>query len=214
VHWTANAVDSEGHITQQTAGNDLITNRSFDITTGRLNSVVTATGNAVQNLAYTYDRLGNPLSRSDANTSLSETFTYDGLNGLSSATVNLTPTPLAKTFSHDSVGNMLSKSGVGNYSDALPRSPLPHAVTAVSGDAISTAFSYDPDGNQTSGLGRTISYTSHSKPASITLGARTISFLDDADHHRFKQVTPEGATRFISAFGMLAELSNPGARTR
>src|SRR4051812_27336585 len=29
---------------------------------------------AVQNFAYTYDLLGNPLSRSDANTSMSETF--------------------------------------------------------------------------------------------------------------------------------------------
>ena len=64
----------------------------------------------MQNLSYTYDRLGNPLSRSDANTSLSETFAYDGLNRLISATVNLTPTPLAKTFTYDSVGNMLSKS--------------------------------------------------------------------------------------------------------
>ena len=61
-----------GNITQQTAGNGLVTTRSFDITTGRLTNVVTGTGNAVQNLSYTYDQLGNPLSRSDANTSLSE----------------------------------------------------------------------------------------------------------------------------------------------
>ena len=84
-------------------------------------------------------------------------------------------------------------------------------MTAVSGGLISTTFTYDPNGNQTSGLGRTISYSSYNKPASITLDARTISFLDDADHQRFKQVTPEGATLYISAFGVLAELSSPGA---
>src|SRR5206468_4323974 len=83
---------------------------------------------------------------------------------------------------------------------------LPHAVTAVSG-AISTSFTYDANGNQTSGLGRRISYTSYNKPSSITQGARTISFLDDTDHQRFKQVTPEGATLYISAFGVLAELT-------
>jgi YD repeat-containing protein len=209
VHWTANAMDAEGHLTQQTAGNGLATVNSFDITTGRLTNVVTGAGNAVQNLAYTYDRLGNPLSRSDANTSMSETFTYDGLNRLTSATVNLTPTPLAKTFSYDSVGNIRSKSDLGNYSYAPPGQPLPHAATAVSGGAISTTFAYDPNGNQTSGLGRSISYTSYNMPASITQGARTISFLDDTDHQRFKQVTPEGATLYIAAFGVLAELSSP-----
>ena len=211
VHWTANAMDAVGHLTQQTAGNGLVTVRSFDIATERLNSVVTGSGNAVQNLSYTYDRLGNPLSRTDANTSLSESFAYDGLNRLVSSTVNLSPTPLAKSFSYDSVGNMLTKSDLGNYSYAPPGSPLPHAVTAVSGGSISTTFAYDPNGNQTSGLGRTISYTSYNKPASIAQGARTISFLDDADHQRFKQLTPEGATLYISAFGVLAELSSPGA---
>ena len=106
---------------------------------------------------------------------------------------------------------MLLKSDVGNYSYAPPGSPLPHAVTAVSGGSISTTFAYDANGNQTSGLGRTISFTSYNKPASITLGARTISFLDDTEHQRFKQVTPEGATLYIAAFGVLAELQSPGA---
>ena len=131
-----------------------------DITTGRLTNVGTGTGNAVQNLSYTYDQLGNPLSRSDANTGLSETFTYDAINRLTATTVNLSPTPLSKTFSYDAIGNLLSKSDVGNYSYAPPGSPLPHAVTAVSGGSISTTFSYDPNGNQTSGLGRTVSYSS------------------------------------------------------
>jgi hypothetical protein len=43
--------------------------------------------------------LGNPLSRSDANTNMSETFAYDGLNRLTSATVSAIPTPRAKPSS-------------------------------------------------------------------------------------------------------------------
>ena len=82
---------------------------------------------------------------------------------------------------------------------------------SVSGGSISATFSYDANGNQTAGLGRSIVYTSYNKPASITQGTRTISFLDDTDHQRFKQVTPEGSTLYISAFGVLTELSNPGA---
>lgn len=210
VHWTANAMDAEQHLTQQTAGNGLVTTRSFDAATGRLTAIGTGAGSAVQNLAYTYDRLGNPLSRSDGNTNLAESFSYDALNRLTSATVSLSPTPLAKTFTYDAVGNLTSKSDVGSYSYAPPGSPLPHAVMSVSGGTISTTFTYDPNGNQTGGLNRTIAYTSYNKPASITQGARTISFLDDVDHQRFKQVTPEGTTLYIAGFGVLAELSGPG----
>jgi YD repeat-containing protein len=109
----------------------------------------------VQNLGYTYDRLGNPLSRSDANTNLSETFTYDTLNRLVSSTVNLTPTPLAKTFSYSAIGNMLTKSDVGTYNYPTAGQALPHAVSSVTNGLISTTFTYDLNGNQTSGLNRT-----------------------------------------------------------
>ena len=142
---------------------------------------------------------------------MSESFVYDGLNRLTSAIVNLSPTPLTKTFSYSPIGNMLSKSDVGTYGYPAAGAPLPHAVMNVSGGSISSTFTYDATGNQTSGLGRSIVYTSYNKPASITQGTRTVSFLDDTEHQRFKQVTPEGSTLYIAAFGALAELQNPGA---
>ena len=77
-------MDAESHLTQQTAGNGLVTVGSFNATTGRLTNVSTGSGNAVQSQSYTYDLLGNPLSRSDANTHLSESFTYDALSRLTS----------------------------------------------------------------------------------------------------------------------------------
>ena len=95
-YWTANVVDAEQRLTQQTAGNGLVTTDSFDALTGRLTATATGSGGAVQNLGFTYDKGGNPLSRSDANTGLSETFTYDALKRLTSSTVNLTPTPLVE----------------------------------------------------------------------------------------------------------------------
>ena len=212
-YWTASAMDAEGHITQQTAGNGLVTTRAFSLTTGRLNSIATGSGGAVQNFAYSYDLLGNPLSRSDANTGLSETLAYDGLNRLTSSTVNLSPA-LVKTFDYSPIGNILSKSDVGTYAYPAAGSPQPHAVMSISGGAISTSFAYDANGNQTSGLGRSIVFTSYNKPASITQGARTISFLDDTDHQRFAQITPEGTTLYISAFGVMEEVQNPGTMSQ
>ena len=51
----------------------------------------------------------------------------------------------------------------------------------------STTFAYDLDGNQTAGLGRSISYTSYNKPSSITQGSSTLFFSHDPNHARFKQ---------------------------
>ncbi len=144
---------------------------------------------------------------------LTETLAYDALNRLTSATVNLSPA-LVKTFAYSPIGNLLSKSDVGTYAYPAAGSPQPHAVMSISGGAISTSFAYDANGNQTSGLGRSIVFTSYNKPASITQGTRTISFLDDTEHQRFAQITPEGTTLYISAFGVMEEVQNPGTMSQ
>jgi hypothetical protein len=109
-------------------------------------------------------------------------------------------------LSYDPIGNLLSKSDVGNYAYPLAGAALPHAVQSISGGTISTSFTYDPNGNQTSGLGRSISHTSYNKPSSITQGSSTPFFSDDVDHQRFKQVSPEGTTLYFTAFGVHTEL--------
>ena len=106
----------------------------------------------MENFSYTYDVLGNVLTRADANESLTETFTYDPLNRVTSATVTQSTAQVPmKTFLYDAIGNLLAKSDVGNYADPLAGSALPHAVTSISGGNISTTFTYDPNGNQTQG---------------------------------------------------------------
>jgi RHS repeat-associated protein len=205
VYWTANARDAELRLTQQTAGNGVVTSQSFDAQTGRLTAILAGTGNIVENFSYTYDVLGNVLTRADANENLTETFAYDALNRMTSATVSQNIAPV-KSFAYDAIGNLLSKSDVGAYTYPLAGSALPHAVTSITGGNINTTFTYDPNGNQISGLGRSISYTSYNKPSSITQGSGTLSFSHDIDHQRFKQVAPEGITLYFDAFGVHAEL--------
>ncbi len=132
VHWTLNALDAEQHITQQTAGNGVVTTRSFDAATGRLVLVQAGGSNSVQNHAYTYNLLGNPLSRTDANTGLSESFTYDALNRLTSATLS-TSVATTKTFAYSAIGNLISKSDVGTYSYPSPGQPrrMPSPASAA-----------------------------------------------------------------------------------
>jgi len=159
----------------------------------------------VENFSYTYDVLGKLLTRADASENLTETFEYDALNRVTKATVSQNIAPV-KTFAYDAIGNLLSKSDVGAYTYPLTGSALPHAVTSISGGNINTTFTYDPNGNQISGLGRSISCTSYNKPSSITQGTGTLFFSHDVDHQRFKQVSPEGITCYFDAFGVHAEL--------
>jgi RHS repeat-associated protein len=83
-------------------------------------------------------------------------------------------------------------------------------VTSISGSTLNTTFTYDPNGNQTGGLGRTMSWTASNRPASITQGTNTISFGYDVDHQRFMQVAPDGTTLYINAFGVSTELFGAG----
>jgi hypothetical protein len=159
----------------------------------------------VQNFTYTYDLLAKLLSRADANTGLSETFGYDSLNRLTSATVALSPAPLVKTFTYNAIGNITSKSDVGTYSYPAAGQPRPHAVTAISGGSINTTFTYDAKGNMTAGNGLTVAYTSYDKPSSITRGSNTLTFAHDPEHQRFKQVGPGGTTLYLTGSGVLAE---------
>ena len=70
VYWTANAKDADNHLTQQTLGNGLVTNHAFSAQSGRLSGIQTGSGNAIQNLAYLYDAIGNVSRRQDVNQSL------------------------------------------------------------------------------------------------------------------------------------------------
>ncbi len=207
-YWTANARDAELRLTQQTAGNGVATTQNFDPVTDRLTSIVAGNGNAVESFSYAYDAIGNVFTRADANENLTETFTYDALNRLISATVSASIAP-QKLFSYDPIGNLLSKSDVGTYTYPLAGAALPHAVSAVAG-TINSTFTYDPNGNQTAGLGRSISYTSYNKPSAITQGSSTLRFFHDMDHQRIYQQAPEGNTLYFDAFGVHAELFTSG----
>jgi hypothetical protein len=93
------------------------------------------------------------LSRSDPNHGASESFTYDNLNRLTTATAGI---DLAKSFSYNAIGNILTKSDVGTYSYPAPGRPRPHAVSSISGSVINTTFTYDGNGNQDTGNGLTL----------------------------------------------------------
>jgi YD repeat-containing protein len=153
-------------------GATVATTQSYDPATGRLTAIQAGNGNAVQNLAYSWDALGNLACRIDyLQTSLYESFTYDA------------------------IGNITAKSDTGSYSYPASgaASGRPHAVASVAG-TLNATYSYDANGNLLSGAGPVLTWTSFNKPASIASGGVTLSFSHGPEHDRFKEISPRGTT--------------------
>ena len=205
---TANARDAFLHLTQQTAGNGVVTSQSFDPLTGRLTGTSATSAGGLQsdiaNLGYTYDVLGNLTQRADGNQGVTESLVYDQLNRLTQASLNIDG-GLSKSFAYDAIGNLLSKSDVGTYTYPAAGGALPHAVQSIAGATINTSFTYDANGNQLTGNNNSFTWTSFNMPASITQGTSTLAFSYDPEHGRLTQTAPEGTTLYLSGLGMLVE---------
>ncbi len=148
VFWEATTMDAYGQILDETLGNGLKTIRGIEPRTGFLNSISSGPVSnltALQNLEYAWDGAGNLTGRQDLNQSLVETFEYDDLHRLTRSRLDGVE---KLALAYDGNGNILTQSGVGNYS----YNPLkPHAVSAISVAGGGTQnFSYDANGNMTS----------------------------------------------------------------
>jgi len=104
-------------------------------------------------------------------------------------------------------GNLLSKSDVGAYTYPLAGSALPHAVTSISAGLINTTFTYDPSFDRLRrqpDLRPRPQHQLHLLQQAVVDHPRdghTLFFSHEVDHQRFKQVSPEGTTRYFDAFG-------------
>jgi RHS repeat-associated protein len=179
--WTAGSRNALGQVTEEPLGSGLKTTNSFDDATGRLLGIVTNNGASAQSLTYTYDTLGNLLSRRDNLKNLTESFTYDTLNRLTAVSG-----PQPKTFAYNSIGNITSKTGIGSYTYGGLK---PHAVTAAGG----VSYTYDANGNITGdSSGRSISFDGFNRPVGVAKTGASGSFVYDAADLLVKQVLTKG----------------------
>ena len=158
VYQSINAMDAYGNVTQMTLGNGVQAFASYNSNNGRLTNLRASKGGIeLQDVDYLFDLLGNLKQRHDSTGSanLREDFTYDNLNRLKTVKLAINGASSIQTLAlnYDSSGNITYKSDVGNYS--YGNNAGPHAVTSAGG----ISYSYDSNGNQTSGDGRNIDYT-------------------------------------------------------
>ena len=195
IYWQAKTVDQFGNITKEDLGYGaakITTTRAYKQNSGRIQHI----DSIVQDLQYTFDSLGNLTQRKDHDQSgLTEDFTYDNLNRLIKADV-LTAGHIDLTY--DDLGNILTKSDVesgATYNYAAGNAG-PHAVTSVG----SKTYTYDNNGNQLTGDGKTITWSSYNKPTQIQKGSNTSTFSYGPDRARYQQVTDEGSTTTTTTY--------------
>ncbi len=224
VYWRAGAVDAEGRVTEAALGNGVSTTRTYDPATGLIRTIQSGVGDsaAMQDLGYVFDSLGNLTTREDFIQDVYESFAYDRLNRLTGATVHDAEDDTAraaKTYRYDAIGNIVNKSdlgaadyvyGSGNAAGAGDAGP--HAVVSAGGNT----YAYDDNGNMVSGAGRTLTWTSFDKPATVVDAATRTAFAHGPDRARIVQTRTQGATTttIVYVAGLFEQLGKTGEATK
>ena len=205
-------IDARGNVVDAELGNGLRQQRFFHASTGQLALVCVtpadeacdpsaASGRELQRIEYVFDDpYGNLTMELDTVHSAQESYLYDDLQRLTASSRSWARNPEASpqvvNYRYDAVGNILQKDDYGapgptdsyvygSASRAIGNAG-PHAVRQVTkpGGVVVT-FSYDANGNQIQGDGRTISYTYANLPESIN-GNESI-FRYGPNNRRFYQ---------------------------
>lgn len=103
------ALDARRQIEKEEYGNGLITTTAHDPKKGTISSILTP---GIQNWTYSFDAMGNLVTRRDLKRNLSESFSYDGLYRLTTVRKN---GQVTQSMTYDNAGNITSKSDVGTY---------------------------------------------------------------------------------------------------
>ncbi len=205
--WTANSMNAFGQTTQETLGNGVITNRTYDGVTSWLTGATAGVGGGATllNQSYLQDKNGNITQRQNNNLGLTENFFYDADNRLTCAT--LTSSCSTPTFAYDSgaagPGNLTSQTGVGTYTYPAAGQPRPHAVSSITGSLngiTNPTFSYDNNGNMTDRASSTanITWSSYNYPTVISgsdaTGTEEVQLFYGPDRQRWEQIYSLGSS--------------------
>jgi len=213
VYWTANATNPLGQVTQETLGNAIVTNRSFDAVTHWLGSVQSGVGGgaAAQNQSFLFDEMGNVIQRQDNNLGLTEGIWYDNDYRLSYSKLNGTQN---LSLSYDATGNITARSDVAAGATWTYDPVKKHAVTQAGSSAFN--YSYDSNGNAITRQGSSITWTSYNYPTVVSAGsggtAETLSFLYGPDRQRWQQAYSGNSTSETTNYigGLLEQVTSAG----
>jgi RHS repeat-associated protein len=186
VFWTANTVNPRGQVTQETLGNNVITNRTYDAVTGWLSSLQSGVGGGgtLQNESYLMDLVGNVIQRQNNQAGLTENFFYDNLYRLDYSQLNGVEN---LNLSYDATGNILTRSDVAGGALWTYHATKKHAVTQAGSAAYN--YTYDDNGNVTGRHGLSVTWTSFNHPSLINgASGESVEFAYNHKHERWRAI--------------------------
>ncbi|MBB3062446.1 RHS repeat-associated core domain-containing protein [Microbulbifer rhizosphaerae] len=196
---TFNDINAWGQVKQETYGNNLVTNRTYNPDTGRLETIDTDSGN-IQNNEYRWRTNGTLESRfvySGSQITKQEDFTYDGLNRLKDATMTIGGSRKLSTL-YDKLGNITSKTSnqagdtdVTGYQYGEFGNAGPNAVSNVNINGMAHSLQYDLNGaieryDAASGDDKWITWNARQLATEIVVGnSRTTSTPTARDRFQY-----------------------------
>lgn len=188
-----------GQITYLLYGNNASTINTYDAAKlYRLaNKVTGTTGTKFQDLAYTYDAVGDItkiIDNSNTNSAKTIDYGYDDLYRLTTAsTTSAVGGNYQETYTYSNIGNISTKSDQGTYSyngNSGKNFANPHAVTSINGSTIT----YDRTGNLLGTGAATSTWNYQNRLATITSSATTTTYTYDPNGDRLTQKINSTAT--------------------
>lgn len=193
--WVANSTDAWGHAEGATLANGVITATTVD-SQGRVTDLTAGKGGGTAALGqhYAWDSLSRLSARSDDNGdgstgAVSESFGYDDDNRLAQYTVSapqIADFARVVTLQYNALGNLLYKSDVGDFTYPAAGGSLPHAMSAVG----STHYGYDASGNLTSATGgryNSLAFSSFNQVLTAGGSGANYAWLYDDRHQRLME---------------------------
>lgn len=202
LYWQLNTMDAEGHVIQETLGNNTVSFTAHDPRNGRFNyRIDNRNGTWIAYHSQIYDSIGNVSERYQLGGPFSfDMLAYDALNRLTQTDSNVGGVASTQAVAYAAGGNITSKTGVGDYyyggnaNCPAGSNAGSHAVCK----AGSYTYAYDFNGNQTGGGGRSLTWTSWNMPASLAQGGQTTTWLYGPEHDRFKMVAAGRTTLYLN----------------
>jgi RHS repeat-associated protein len=216
-YWTANATNPRGQVTQETLGNGVVTNRTFDAVTSWIGSIQSGLGGegaALLNSSYGYDENGDLIQRQNNNIGLTENFYYDSDYRLHYSTLNGVQN-LWIGYDTTGMGNIAQRTDVGSGT-AWQYDPVrKHAVTQTGSGGFGVAFTYDANGNATSRNGFPATWTSYNYLSGIGSSGESVAFQYGPNRQRWQTVYTGsiGTETTYHVGGLLEKVVNGGTTT-
>lgn len=199
VLWKTSEANPMMQPTRCMTGNGLVTHLDYDENTSRLTSIHTTCGDKkLQNYTYEYDGYSNMTHRNDLVNTISESFSYDPLNRLTSAIDQHG----VSSFSYDPLGRMISKTSPSGtvFTNADYSGNKPHAIKSV--QSSNGAFPQER---------MDLLFNSFDKVSSINEGTNHVSYDYGFDHQRIRAMENiNGKTRSKIYVGNCEFINEPG----